>query len=417
VRIRKAFFVPGTSAFFFDDQEAVKSGVPADGFVYAGEPVTPGFKRIRVAGESISIVLLLEDGRTAVGDCAAVQYSGSGGRDPLFLARSYVPFLEEHVRPRLEGLEVRTFRETAGTFENLAFDGRRMHTAVRYGLSQALLEARALERGITKCEVVCEEYGLERVAEPIRIFGQSGDHRYDAADRMILKRADALPHGLMNSVEKIGREGEKLREYVKWIAERVEKLRPDETYRPTIHVDVYGTVGDIFGGDTAKAASYLGSLEKETRGLPLTIEGPVDMHGREAQIEAMAALRDRLEKAGSRVRIAADEWCNTLEDVRAFTDARACHMVQVKTPDLGGIQNTIEAVLYCREHGMEAYQGGTCNETDLSARCCVHAAMAARPSLMLAKPGMGFDEGYTIVSNEMRRIIALLKARGDGERS
>jgi methylaspartate ammonia-lyase len=35
---------------------------------------------------------------------------------------------------------------------------------------------------------------------------------------------------------------------------------------------------------------------------------------------------------------------------------------------------------------------------------------------MLAKPGMGFDEGYTIVNNEQQRILAILKHR-NGETS
>ena len=113
------------------------------------------------------------------------------------------------------------------------------------------------------------------------------------------------------------------------------------------------------------------------------------------------------------MKIVADEWCNTLEDVLEFTDARGCHMVQIKTPDLGGIQDIVEAVLYCRAHGMEAYQGGTCNETEVSAQCCVHLAMAAHPARMLAKPGMGFDEGFMVVRNEMERIRAVLAcARG-----
>ena len=71
-------------------------------------------------------------------------------------------------------------------------------------------------------------------------------------------------------------------------------------------------------------------------------------------------------------------------------------------------------MLYCKAHGMEAYQGGTCNETEVSAQCCVHLAMAARPNVMLAKPGMGFDEGFTIVKNEQERIRAVLKS-GDRE--
>jgi len=56
---------------------------------------------------------------------------------------------------------------------------------------------------------------------------------------------------------------------------------------------------------------------------------------------------------------------------------------------------------------MDAYLGGTCNETERSAQICTHIAMAVSPVQMLAKPGMGMDEGYMIVFNEMRRILAL----------
>jgi len=91
-------------------------------------------------------------------------------------------------------------------------------------------------------------------------------------------------------------------------------------------------------------------------------------------------------------------------------------MVQIKTPDLGSIHNVAESVLYCKERGMEAYQGGTCNETDVSARACVNVALAVRAERVLAKPGMGFDEGYQIVNNEMERTLTLLSARR-GKRS
>ena len=39
--------------------------------------------------------------------------------------------------------------------------------------------------------------------------------------------------------------------------------------------------------------------------------------------------------------------------------------------------------------------------------------MACGADLMLAKPGMGVDEGLMIVDNEMRRIIALTEARAE----
>jgi methylaspartate ammonia-lyase len=194
----------------------------------------------------------------------------------------------------------------------------------------------------------------------------------------------------------------------------VAALRSREDYLPHLHIDVYGTIGAALGLNPGVIADYLAGLEASAGGHALYIEGPVDVEEKGRQIEALKAITEALLAKGSRVKIVADEWCNTLEDIRDFTDAKACHMVQIKTPDLGGIQNTADSVLYCKERGMEAYQGGTCNETDVSARACVHAAVAMRADLTLAKPGMGFDEGFTIVNNEMERILAVAKARREG---
>ena len=175
MKIRKALFAPGTSAFFFDDQRAIKLGAPHDGFVYAAQPITPGFTRVRMAGESISVLLILDDGQIALGDCAAVQYSGAGGRDPVFLAQSYLPWLETHIRPQLEGREVACFREMAADVCQLQCDGQPLHTALRSGITQALLDARAKTQHRLRAEVICAEYGLPVSADPIPIFGQTGD--------------------------------------------------------------------------------------------------------------------------------------------------------------------------------------------------------------------------------------------------
>ena len=37
--------------------------------------------------------------------------------------------------------------------------------------------------------------------------------------------------------------------------------------------------------------------------------------------------------------------------------------------------------------------------------------MATKPVQILAKPGMGVDEGYMIVYNEMNRIMAIRNAK------
>ena len=404
----------GRTGFYFDDQRAIKGGAGHDGIFYVGAPVTEGFTAVRQAGESISVMLILEDGQVAYGDCAAVQYSGAGGRDPLFLAKDFIPLIEEHIKPQLVGKEADNFRELCAMMEAIQIDGKRLHTAIRYGVSQAILDAVAKATGRLMCEVVADEYGCTVSDKPLNIFTQSGDDRYSNADKMIIKGAQVLPHALINNVEeKLGKNGEKLAEYVAWLRDRILSMRLDPEYNPVIHIDVYGTIGAAMGNhEYKKMADYIEELGKIAKPLHLRIEGPMDCDStREEQIEALSALTAELDARGCDVELVADEWCNTLEDIKLFADKKAGHMVQIKTPDLGGVNNTIEAVLYCKEKGIGAYQGGTCNETDRSCQVCVNCAMATQPDQILAKPGMGVDEGFMIVYNEMNRILAMRKAK------
>jgi methylaspartate ammonia-lyase len=365
---------------------------------------------VRQRGESISVMLFLEDGQVASGDCAAVQYSGAGGRDPLFLAEDFIPIILEEIAPKLLGQELDSFRHLVGLVENEKRpNGDRYHTAIRYGVSQAILDAVAKSKKKTMTEVILEEYNLPMVLEPVPIFTQTGDDRYDNADKAIIKRAGVLPHALINNVEtKLGNNGELLLEYVAWLRNRILTLG-GEDYRPVLHIDVYGTIGIAFKDDTQRMVEYFAELEKAAAPLHLRIEGPMDAGSVEGQIAQLKALREALKERGVKVEIVADEWCNTYEDIVMFVDAQAADMVQIKTPDLGGIQNTIEAVLYAKKYGVGAYVGGSCNETDAGGRTAVHVSLAARPDQMLAKPGMGVDEGYMIVHNEMNRTLAVLR--------
>ena len=404
----------GRTGFYFDDQRAIKGGAGHDGIFYVGAPVTEGFTAVRQAGESISVMLVLEDGQVAYGDCAAVQYSGAGGRDPLFLAKDFIPLIEKHIKPQLVGKEANDFRGLCAMMEAIQVDGKRLHTAIRYGVSQAILDAVAKATGRLMCEVVADEYGCTVSDKPLNIFTQSGDDRYSNADKMIIKGAQVLPHALINNVEeKLGKNGEKLADYVAWLRDRILANRTDENYLPVFHMDVYGTIGAIYGNKNYTAmADYIEKLGEIAKPFKLRIEGPMDCDStREEQIEALSGLTAELDRRGCDVELVADEWCNTLEDIKLFADNKAGHMIQIKTPDLGGVNNTIEAVLYCKEKGVGAYQGGTCNETDRSAQVCVHCAMATKPAQILAKPGMGVDEGYMIVYNEMNRIMALNAAK------
>jgi methylaspartate ammonia-lyase len=407
MRVDHVTATPGVSAFFFDDQRAIRAGATPDGFAYEGDPVTPGYEQVREPGETLLVELELDDGRVVRGDCAAVQYSGVGDRDPLFRAGEYVDVVEGPVADALVGRDPAAFAAAVDALSAVRVDGERLHTAVRYGVSQALLAAAAAARGTTRTRVLADALGTIPATEPVPVFGQSGDERRRTAEKMLLKGVPVLPHGLFNSVEKVGAEGERLRSYLAWLADRAEQLGPPN-YRPRLHVDVYGTVGELFGPpyDRAAVTEYVASLAEAAAPYPLQIEGPVDAGGRAEQIAAMGELRDGLAGAGVPVDIVADEWCDGLDDVRAFVDADAADVVQVKTPDLGEITRSAEAVTYCQGTDVRAYVGGTCNETTASARACAHLALATDAAQVLAKPGMGFDEGYAVVTNEMRRALA-----------
>lgn len=413
MKIKNIILTPSLTGFYFDDQKAIKKGATNDGFMYVGAPLTSGFSQVRQKGEAVSVQIIAEDGTIGAGDCAAVQYSGTGGRDPLFLAATFIPYLEENVIPLLMGEELDSFRRLAEMIDHLIINGKKLHTAIRYGLSQALLATVANVKKLTMAEVVRQEYHIsEGKYQAVPIFGQTGDERYTNVDKMILKEADVLPHALINNVEKkLGKNGELLLEYVKWLKNRIETFRNRNDYQPVFHIDVYGTIGIAFNYDYDKIIEYLQLLETAAKPFILRIEGPIDTGDREGTLQGLKLITARLDAIGSKLEIVADEWCNTLEDIQEFADEKAGHMLQIKTPDLGGVNNVIEAIIYCNEKHIGSYCGGTCNETDLSAKATTNIAIACRANQCLAKPGMSFDDGYMIVRNEMNRVIALANSR------
>lgn len=411
MNIKNVICSESLTGFYFDDQKAIKSGAKQDGFTYIGEPVTDKFSQIRQRGEAVSIMLVLDDGQIAYGDAAAVQYSGTGGRDPLFIAKEGIAIIEEIIKPLLIGKDVRTFKSLAMEIDQLHIDGNPLHTALRYGLTQALLDATAKANHVTMSEIVRKEYNIKSTDyHRIPIFAQTGDDRYNNVDKMIIKEVEVMPHALINNIEtKLGYQGEILKEYVAWLRGRVMQLRTNPDYQPIFHIDVYGTIGIIFDNDVDKMYQYLIELEEIASPFILRIEGPVDAGNRRETMEYLQFLTKRINETNHSVEIVADEWCNTLEDVKYFADHQAGHMLQVKTPDLGGVTNIIEALLYCQEKGVGAYSGGTCNETNISAEVTTAIAIACNAKQCLAKPGMGTDEGIMIVNNFMNRTLARIQ--------
>jgi hypothetical protein len=195
----------------------------------------------------------------------AVAYSGKAGRAPVFRAEEGLATIQHAVAPVLQGREITSFRELAAEVDVLIesvevsrplpspkatrgpkelsrrellaaparllrpepFDRaqdrraeglpstqeetervtveRRLHSAIRYGVSQALLKAVALARGVTMAEVIADEWDLPLPDTPVPIHAQSGGERYHNADKMIVRRVASLPHALVDNISEQAR--------------------------------------------------------------------------------------------------------------------------------------------------------------------------------------------------------------------
>jgi methylaspartate ammonia-lyase len=410
MKIERAIAVPVLGGYFNDDLAAIRAGARRDGFFYEGRPVTPGFTRINQPSEAVSIVLLLTNGQAVAGDAMSVEYSGAGGRLGRFRHETQLGPLTALCR-RLQGRQVDGLLAFCDELEKELVDDRLHKPAALYAISQAVLQGLAAEIGCTCAEVLGKELGTEVSKSVIPINVQSGEQRRDNVDKAIAKQADALPHGLINEIETtLGSQGELLKEYVSWIARRIQKYG-SENYRPEIHIDVYGLIGQIFEQNVDRMAGYVAGLGERAQPHDFCLETPVLMDSCGAQMELIGELRNSLRKLGSPVKLIVDEWANTIEDIQAFIKAGVTDMINVKTPDLGAVGNAARAVLECWAGGVRPILGGSCTDTDQSARVICHVALATRPAWVLARPGMGVDEGMQIVRNEMIRTLAIIQAR------
>ena len=399
-KIAKIITVPTQGAYYYEDVEHLQKHPTPESDRAFTPSTNPSFKFVRELAETVSVGLESESGAISWGECVGVSYAAKSGRHPTFRHALGMREIEEGIKERLLLRNITSFKELS----NLVSGD--LHPAVQYGVSQALLNLVADTKRKTPCEVICEEWELPLPTTPVPLQGSSGNDRKRNAEKMILNRLEALPHSQIDDIPtQLGLQGELLLDYVTWLRERVVKYGGGD-YQPTIHLDVHGAIGAIFKRDLEQIAQYLTALEERVQPFRIRMESVVLGASRDETISLLLALKRALAKIGSSVALVADEWANTLDDIRVFARAKACDMVHIKMPDMGNIVATIDAVLECKRLGLLTLLGGSCIETDLSSRLSTHVALATRPDVFLAKPGMGIDEAIMISRNEMNRTLA-----------
>jgi methylaspartate ammonia-lyase len=461
MRIERVEAVAAVGAGYYEDLAALRAAQVPLPQRFTAPPHTPGFRAVREVAEVVSVGLVLAPsggtGREAVawGDCLARPAVEPGQQVPLFRAAEGLETVRQVVAPALAGRSLDRFRALAAEVEDLtesvevvrrrsppeapdegglsrralltaparalqAARGeeateervtvqRRLHPAIRYGVGQALLRAAALARGVTMAEVVVEEWGLPRPEAPVPIQARSSHERYYDAEKMIARRVAALPTAaVVDMAGEVGPDGSEMTRYLRWLAGRIATLG-GERYRPVVHLNLRGALGEIVDGQPGQMLGQLYAWEMAVQPYRLRLEDPVIGESREAQIEALRMLREyaRFRKMG--VELVAGAWANSPQGIRAFLEAGAVDAIHVCMCELGGVHHAVEAVLACQEAGVGVLLGDGSAGTELSARVLAHVALATQPDGVLAGPGLGVDEAVSLVHNEMARALAVMR--------
>jgi methylaspartate ammonia-lyase len=406
--ISKLHFTTGLGSYYREDIEYLqKHSVPVLDRYTKQNPKSG--RALRVPAHVLSIGLELQSGETVWGDAIGVAFDGKSGREAALSTSQVLTQFKRPIEKTFTGLSTEKYRTAWSRIEKSL---QAMPLSLQYGLSQGLLQAVAATRKRTPTEVLCDEWNLPLPSRAPNFHGSCGADKYHAAIKMMLHQLPSHPAGQGDDLKEVlGLRGEKLLQYAGWWKKSVRKFGKE--YRPTFHFDLHGLLGKIFK-DTTKAAAYLAKLERTLDPYPCRIESPFVLESREAQIAQYIELRAALAKNSSQVHLVADEWANTLDDIRAFLTADAVDWIHIKMPDLGPLQDSLQAVLECKKAGVGALLGGSCIETATSAVCSTHVALATQPNLLLIKPGMGFDEALSLANLEINRTLALLPAVSRG---
>ena len=250
------------------------------------------------------------------------------------------------------------------------------------------------------------------------MFVQSGDDRYTNVDKMVLKEADVLPHGLINEVEtKLGRTAS---------AARVCRLasRPDHRAArrdPITHRDCISTFmarsalafdrrrrSDC--GLSGRLGGAGGAFQRLRRASPSTQEAAPP------RCTCYAALRPRLRPAAAQ----RARW--PLMSGATPSRTSSCSSPRVRRMSSTSRRRTlaastipIEALLLVRRDGLDRVLRRKLQRDRRSGPVSAHIAMACGADQVLAKPGMGVDEGHDDRRQrdgvELRRWLPLAIAR------
>jgi methylaspartate ammonia-lyase len=391
---------------------------------------------------TIQLGIVIGDSRIAWGTCEDVQVGDRPDFQSPFSIEEGIAFIEEKINPLLVGQKLVTFRHLASVVESIRetvtiskpvpqperrsqivsrraiISGflssseadesvaateqitieRAIHPAIGHGLSQALLSAVSMVRGVTVAEIIAEEFDLPipSTAVDLQMPIQRGQ-KLQLHDQI---SALSYAVGRTDFEESLGPNGERIQRFVRQLRE---SLVEAGYARPmTIHLDTAGGLGQIFGQDIGKVLGALYGLEQAAKPCLVRVQDPLILDDLDSQIEALGQLRSYIRMRGMSLQLVASAGIHTLSDIRSFVQAEAVHVLHLQMSRLGTIQELIVASQECRARDMRILLEGA------PSAVTSQVALAMQPDLLTYPRDRPAGASIAAFHNEMARTLTWL---------
>jgi methylaspartate ammonia-lyase len=280
---------------------------------------------------------------------------------------------------------------------------RPLSPALRYCVSQLLLEAAAAARGQTMTELIAAKYQLSihQAPIPLHLAIQAGSPTPDMS--ILAPPIQSIGYTITgsNPQAQLGSGGEKLQRFIRQLTKLLSQVtQPD--YRPAIHLDLAGGLGELFDYNDGRILGAIYGLEQAAAPYPLRISDPIYFADVDQQIKKMRQLKDYLRMRRLNTQLAANLSIHTVTDVERFVERGAVHLLEISLPRLGTVRQSMQAVQICRQakmpfllrDGPPAFAG--------------QFALATQPHLIMAAWEAPNGSDFDRVLREMVKTITIL---------
>lgn len=332
-------------------------------------------------GDCVLIGIRLADGRTAWGECTGLPDG-----------QAAIRAIEQHAAPVLQGRPPASFLDLVTACDGLTekfvvthapppgaspaggglsrrelitgllatekpqtkqvVETRPLPPALRFGLSQAILNTVALSRHQTPAAVLAEAYGLPWPDTLVPLHVEVNDTTITAVQPIVGTQVAAFGYSTIgaNAQATLGADAERLQAHVRQVAAWLAAATPPT--KPAIYLNLQGTFTQLYGHNEGKILGALYGLEQAAKPYPLVVENVV---GGEftAVRRVMQHLYGYLHLRRMTTQLAAGYSLFSPVQLQELAAVTAVHHIHLNSTQFGSIQETIQFVLACQTQGIK----------------------------------------------------------------